>query len=283
MIIKYYKLILSGLIIYLCCITKIYAEPDNSNIILIDNDFSEISLEGKINLYRNIQNLTISEFWNNRKKLQQIDSDNFYPGFSDGFYWMVIRIKGSNNLSHRLILEINNPQLDTVNLYEIKSDSVIELLDKNGDEQLFTLRKTPFEVPAFSLFTKPGQTKTYVVKMTKRKSIKFPAKLYSYNVYLHKSHEKLLFYGFYFGAIFLVFLGAMVIGLFIKNKILLAYSFYVLSVGWFIFSDSGYAFQFLYPCNTFIHSEIRVLTSIVGLSLFIIFSNLFIETKKTYL
>ena len=280
--IKYYKFILLGLVVFFCNITKINAKHTDLDIISIDTTFTEISLEGKIKLYRNIQNLTISEFWNNKQKLQQLDSDNFYPGFSEGFYWLVIKIKSSDNFPHKVILEINNPQLDTVNLYEIKSESVIELLDKNGDEQLFALRKTPFEVPAFSLFIVPEQTKTYVVKMTKRKSIKFPAKLYAYNVYLNKSHAKSLFYGFYFGSIFLVFLGAMVIGLFLKNKVLFAYSLYVLSVGWFIFSDSGYAFQFLYPNNTFIHSEIRTLTSIVGLSLFIIFSNLFIETKKTY-
>jgi len=277
---KLYKI---SIFIFLWLIAnQTFAQPNKLAPIIIDSEFKELTLSGLVDIYTTDKLMNVDSVWQkiNDNKLTKIPSDNFFPGLGDKFYWLIIKTKNTSNLHKEVIIEVNNPQIDTIYFYEVLKNNSINLLSESGDEIPFNRRVTRNELPVFSIDLEADKEKTYILMLRKRKINKFPSKIYDKKVFESHSRKKILTYGLYFGSVFLIFIASLVIGLLIKNKTLVYYSLYIIFMGAYIITESGYAYEFIYPNLTWLNSPMRVPVSMIALIFFLIFSNLFINTEK---
>ncbi len=213
-------------------------------------------------------------------EFEHLSADNYFPGFADKYYWLVINIRNTSKSNKDLILQINNPNIDTIYFYEIYEPDSIALSGESGDAVPFSKRKFISECPVFQINIETNKEKAYLLMLRKRKLIKFPAKLYDIKRFQQHNRKKMLIYSFYFGSVLLIFIFSMITGISTKNKIPIAYGIYVFWFALYLFIDTGYAFEFLYPEAAWLNSSVKVPVSILGIIAFLYFSNLFIDTKK---
>jgi len=248
----------------------------------IDDDFVFAKLGKFADIYRSNKILDVNVAWQKIKtnKLEQLPSNSFFPGLADKYYWLVIKLNNTSKINKKLIIEINNPQIDTIYFYEVLKNDSIVLLGESGDEIPFSKRLDANELPVFPININPKKEKTYILMLRKRKIIKFPSKIYDVKEFQHHSRNKMFFYSLYFGGVFLIFTFSIIIGIFIRNKILIAYGIYVILIASYIFTETGFAYEFIYPNIIWLNSPIRVPISLFAMIAFLYFSNLFIDTKQ---
>ncbi|NPA68509.1 MAG: hypothetical protein GXO50_07870, partial [Chlorobi bacterium] len=120
-----------------------YAKSQTHKNNTAGNNFGISGIKNFIEIYRSDNfydaKTALKKIKNN--EFEHLSADNYFPGFADKYYWLVINIRNRSKSNKNLILEINNPNIDTVYFYEIyKPDSII-LSGKSGDAVPFSERK----------------------------------------------------------------------------------------------------------------------------------------------
>jgi len=202
------------------------------------------------------------------------------PGIADKFYWVVLNVNNASLKNQKLIIEVSNPVIDSIFFYEVKKDNKIVLLSENGDEIPFYKREIINELPVFAINLNKKEEKTYILMLRKRKNIKFPISLYQKRKFEKKSRIKIFFHSLYFGGILIIAISVFIVSFFTHRRLLRSYALYSLSIGMFLFADTGYAFEFLYPNTTGLSSALRVPLSMLILLSFMFFTSQFLEIKK---
>lgn len=179
-----------------------------------------------------------------KQSMQKLD-ENQNPGMTnDQAYW--IRFGLSNNSSVvSFFLEVDYPQLDYLQLYEIRGDSAI-LLSETGDIFPFDQRPVQYRNFVFPLLIEQGSQKEYLLNVDKRSSaVRYPLTVYSEKGFWKMYNQETIFYGFCFGLLSLVTIISVLAGIRLKMNIFTWYSLYVFTFGLRCFAKLGYGYQYL--------------------------------------
>ncbi|WP_370087152.1 7TM-DISM domain-containing protein [Ekhidna sp.] len=180
----------------------------------------------------------------------KIVKDRTNPGISNSAYWIQIPIINQSQETS-FYLEIDYPQLDYLQLFEIQEDTVLKLYE-TGDRFVFDQRPVSYRNFAFPLTIPKGQQTTYLLNVDKRLSAsRFPLTLYRESAFWKMYNQETIFYGFCFGFIGLVALMSLIVGIRMKMYIFIWYALYVLTFGLRCFAKLGYGYQYI----TFNHPE----------------------------
>ena len=200
-------------------------------------------------------------------------------GYSNNEYWVLFSvINASDELAQRL-LEIGNPQIDSVTVYRIVQDSIPKIWTRTGDAFAFHKRLIDHRNFLFPLVLRADEEVTLLVKLNKRySSLTVPFQWWHTSSYFEVDNKKLLGYGFYFGFLGLCFIYASLTFYFLRNPIYFWYAAWVLITALFVATSIGLSFQFIYPTLT-INSHIRVIILILSLFTFIMFAQKFLHSS----
>lgn len=248
--------------------------------IIIGDDFQKQSLAGYVDIYETDNLISADSFWTNKSHYTKLPSDKFVQGLTDKFFWVVLHVKNTGNSPKNLILRVNNPLIDSIFFYRVINNSNIQLLSESGDEIPFVKRRTINELPVFTINMGRNSSQSYILMLRKRKNIKFPLSLFSKKLFTSKTKIKLLFHSLYFGGILIIFFTTLVVSYFIRSKLLLSYSVYIFLFGIFMFAETGYAFEFIFPNVIELNSALRVPLSMITLLAFMLFTEKFLEIQK---
>lgn len=176
--------------------------------------------------------------------------DQTNQGIGNSAYWIQIPLINQTNGTD-FYLEVDYPQLDYLQLFDIENDSVIKLYE-TGDRFVFDQRPVKYRNFAFPVILQSGEQKIYLLNIDKRLSAsRFPLTLYQESAFWKMYNQETIFYGFCFGFIALVALMSLIVGVRMKMYIFIWYSLYVLTFGLRCFAKLGYGYQYI----TFNHPE----------------------------
>lgn len=179
----------------------------------------------------------------------------------------VVRILVQNTTadsSYALLL--NNPHVNYSALYLKFPDSTTQFIGQSGDEIPYSARtvKSRDQVFFFNL-PKNAMVELFLIVDKRHASVSFPLKLSTYEFYQNAQDSRTLWLGFYFGIIVLVILGSILTSWALKDRIFLDYALLALTVGCYLFINSGLGIQYLYPENTSINMYSAVYLMVLGL------------------
>ncbi len=255
---------------------------DTIPTIVINSDFKQLALEGHVKLYATDTLMNINEFYAqlNSNEIDSLPADNFHPGMADKFYWVIVQFKNDTDEEHELDIEILNPLIDSIFFYEVVREDSIVFYGENGDEIPFYKRTVQTSTPVLHFHIQAGDSKKFILMLRKRKNIKFPIVVYEHHRFERLSRIKFILYILYFGGLLFISFSSLAVGILIRDKMLIAYFFYTISMWIFLFTELGYTFEFLLPHTSGLNSFIRVPEAMLTLISYFLFSNLFLKTSK---
>jgi len=201
-------------------------------------------------------------------------------GFSTNYFWLYFSVQNKTNQPTDLILLVNNPHINKIELYEIEGSSP-QLIAQGGDGIPFFERTYIDRRFAASIHLQPKQTKTYILMADKRfASVSIPISLQDQHQFELQATNNLLILGIYFGALILIVVYSLVVYFKIKEAIFFWYAFYILFLGLYLAAHLGLLFQFSYP-NNFDFNDYARPVFVTWLSTGLVrFIQLLIKTKK---
>lgn len=225
-------------------------------------------------------NLSSEEAW---RQLQQVNASSkaVTVGFTSNIFWIALTIKNDQSTSQRNILEIDNPQIDWIYVYENDTEGFFQLLTETGDKHLFNQRPLLHRNFAIPIYLSAGQAKTILIKIDKRNSsLTFPIYLWSEKAFHEKSYSENLWFGIFFGTIILCLGYALMAFIFLRKALYGWYFMLVFTSATYLFTALGYSFQYIYPNVLDFNSYFRVYL-IAALFLFVAkFSQNFLSLPK---
>lgn len=221
--------------------------------------------------------------YSNRFRSYQKDIVDFKV--SESMFWLKFTVVNVNN-PNSILLEIIQPLLQNVDFYYPDTGNQYQLIAA-GQKYPFNFRKyrqsTNF---VFNLAIKPGDEKTYFLKISGHQQVLVPIKIVTKNSLDATMSYRNFWFGIYCGIILVMVLYNLFVYLSIRDRSYIYYVLHTLFVGLTQASLLGYAYQYLWPgfpwfgnYSTFLFT---CLVSIVGIQFLIEFLHLKVNAAKIF-
>ena len=180
-------------------------------------------------------------------------------GFSQKFYWLYFKIPRTKYPKEQLLLELNNPFIDLVELYE-KTDTSFTKIGFGGDRnRAFSDRNYINRRFIFPINNNPKAIGYYLMIDKRNASVGFP--IYLWNKFTFENFEikQNLYYGIFFGVLCFVSFLAIIAGIIKRRSLFLYYGAYTFFIILYLFTTLGFSYQYLYPQSHHFNNYSRVI------------------------
>jgi hypothetical protein len=208
-----------------------------------------------------------------KKQALPLSDQSVSQGFSQKFYWLYFNMPWTKLTKKPLLLELNNPFIDQVLLYE-KVDTTFTKIGYGGDRnQAFTDRNYINRRFIFPLNNNPKSLGYYLMIDKRNASVSFPIYLWNKNTFEAFETKQNLYYGIYFGVLCFICLITIIVGTVTRRSLFLYYGAYTVFIILYLFTTLGFSYQYLYPQSLHFNNYSRV----VLIALITIFYTLFLN------
>jgi len=171
--------------------------------------------------------------------------------FTSSTFWVKFKVTNSSSYNH-FILETARPITDKVILYEVKNREVVSV-QKNGDYIPFRLKPILHRKSLFPIDLEINETKEYLIRLdSDGENIRLPLIINHNIAFYENDNTDLFFNGFYYGFLLLVSFLYFFFYIGSRDRSLLYYSIYVLSIFLLQFTLDGFAAQFIFTESLFL-------------------------------
>lgn len=244
----------------------------------------EITVDRNFNYLNLSRHVEIVEDKTKQLTFEQIPQQKFTPhtkesinyGFTNAYYWIRFRLKNRDTIPVSLLLESYNVHLNRMKFY-FKNEQGKWQYELTGDHYPFKQRPVNHPHFIFPIKLAPKATAEYYLWVDKHgEQIQIPLELHSEAHFQDYSSKLFIFFGFMLGITGLFVIVSFLLFVFFRQKLILFYWLYTLSMWIFMIAQPGLGFQYIWPEATWWTSTARPTT----LSFFYIFSLLF--TRQFY-
>ncbi len=180
--------------------------------------------------------------------------DSDYSGSLDQYtYWFLLQEDlldqyVLDNQEEQSIIEISKPQLDSFDVYFLDQDQNV-IYEKNYGRNLpFSNRDYEHRNYYIDKMTDSNIT-AMLFEVNTDSYLQFPVKLYSQVEWINMLNKDMMINGLFYGAILIMFLYNLILGVSIRDKNYLIFSLFVFSYGMLQAIWDGFAFQYFWPNN----------------------------------
>ncbi len=197
-------------------------------------------------------------------------------GFSRDAYWFMFSVKNEQSVPAAWILDLNYPLIDFIELYIPDNGSYRTM--ETGDRLPFDQREMPGRSFAFPLMEPPGE-QTYFLRVESSGSLIVPLKAWSPAGFQQNQTRETMIIGLIYGALLAMAIYHFCVYFWIREKSYLYLGLLIIFAGLFSMTNSGIAFQYLWPGspawgNTAFHFFLAF-----GNLMVLQFSRIFLNTK----
>lgn len=213
---------------------------------------------------------------------QRVESSTPNFGFSRSSYWLRFTVHGQSTGGAPQFLEVRNPLLNNVELYERRGVEIIRRYI-TGDVHPFNSR--PVDHPNFILpLNIPiNESREYYLKVnTGGEQFLVPLTIWDKAGLDGRDHSDLIFKGGYFGILVFVLLFNLFIFLVVKERSSLFYMHYNLNLLLLQLSLSGLAFQHLWPMSPYLANVANPIFASLGVFALLKFSQQFLSLREYF-
>ena len=218
------------------CIAQVIQIRDENSIVSVKNQAS--FLEDKDDC------LALKDILNTGK-FQPITSNIPNFGVSSSAFWLKLQIQ-NNTTASKYILEIAQPGLDEIELYQFSSPDKL-IASKSGEIIPFANRELKDANYLFKVNLTPNQISSLYIKVKARDNIQAPMFISSLQSISETTKIRDFFVGLYLGVMLVMILYNSFLYFTIGDKGYLYYVVYILAVLLTQASIQGYTYEYLWP------------------------------------
>lgn len=215
------------------------------------------------------------------KEAYKTEKNSF--GYSSNYFW--VHISSINLTPNQLTpyLIMNNPLLDSVEIWLKTPNGEITFLAIAGDAVNFSNRQIPTPKIAFELPLKPYLPQEYILCINKKhSSVSFPISLSSKEVFWEKEETDLLFYSIYFGCVFAIVCYVTMFYFRTKLIVFLWYVLYLIFIALYLMAEIGVSIQFITPTTPSLNNYAKPVTISIASIALIQFILHFLQIERYY-
>jgi len=196
-------------------------------------------------------------------------------GFSEDYFWIFFKLKNEAENDIDFILKNATPNLDSVYLFSLNSDNEIDTLFKTGKKLEFKERTIQSSQIYFPLILeKNSKSRLYILKVSRIKNtVVFPLSLENTKDFYSSLNTKRIIHFVYFSLLFVIIFISIIMGVLIKQKVLVYYGFYILTLGLFFLTYKAYATEFIYPSYPILEEYTSILKLFILIGIILFFSS----------
>lgn len=203
------------------------------------------------------------------------------PGFTNSYYWVCFQISNPDSVERHLILEVENPHINKLQLFTVSGKQVNASII-TGDHLPFAQRLVRHPHFLFPIHIPPRKTHTYYLWTDKHgEQLQIPLKLWEKDYFSANEQNLFLFWGFLLGITILYSIVSLFIFIFFRQKLTFYYWIYTMGIGLFLVAHTGLGFQWLWSESTWWASAARPTAAILFYSLLLLFTNKFFNIAYT--
>jgi hypothetical protein len=255
---------ITPLMLFLMALFSIIAEEDDKLVNRFSDPISLIDYCRIIETPTKLNAAEVSILLENKDTPLSPQSDT--QGFSQNYFWISFDLKDYQD-QEALIIELDNPHIDHVLLYQRKSKW--DLVGYGGDKgrtfnnRSFLNRRYIFPVSDLEAGSE------FLLMVDKRDAaVSFPLKLWDKNSFEHHDAQQNVIFGVYFGMLLILSFIAFALGVVLRQKFLWIYGIYAVAMILYMFTALGFSFQFLYPnfgsLNNYMRPALIVIIAILS-------------------
>ena len=248
----------------------------------INSEIKEnVSFNKYITVYKSKKNYNLTDVLSKTKSGELKKTTNKGSrGFNTYYYWIFFKINNTSKTKIDLILKNGSPNIDKAILFSVKNE-FIDTLHKTGTSIKFSERTIQSNLIYFPIALPPNlESNLYVLKIEKlNKSLSFPLYIENPISFEKAKNFNRTFHFIYFSILIVIIFISLIFGIITKQKELISYGLYILSLGVFFFQYKAYAIEFLYPNYPIINTYLDGI-KVVILITFTYFTIIFLNLKK---
>ena len=219
--------------------------------------------------------LRIEDFLSRKDIVFSSSADNS-PNLTFTASTLWVRICLPSRSTKPRVLTIENPQLDSLDVFFIH-DGNVKRMFQTGDSRPFYTRD--LQSNYFSFLVQPGEDTLYL-KTSSTGNVSTPLYIHTQEDYFAFQQNNQLVFWFFFGVVFTTLAANLVFYLVLRDKNHLYYSFYVFSNAFYITTSFGLGFQFIWPQHPYLNKFIILFLSSSFFMFF--FCDYFLELKDRF-
>lgn len=245
-----YKLIMSLIIISALFFTfKITVYAKDNKLFIINETTSDEKLDNYIEYFIDyereytIEDILSGQLDSQFENYEGIGRPNF--GYTSAGYWVKFNIL--NNIEQvDWLLEIETPKLNKTELYKVKPNGSYEV-SYEGNYYPFHDRRVKSTNLLYILAIDEQEYMTYYLHVTTGSSMQLPLRFWELEAFNQKTNQVYLIFGFLIGISIVMALYNIFLYFSIRDKSYIYYVVFVVVNALLYLSDTGIAFQFLWP------------------------------------
>lgn len=191
----------------------------------------------------------------NFEKVKNLPSESFKPLKETGItfapskqvYWIKFHVKNQTDTLQNLILEIENPRINRLQVFTKKTNDTFIKSKIHGDDFPFQTRVIKHRHYLFPFEIKPQEAQTvYVFADKYAENITLSANISDADFFYQKDQKTLFFYALYLGFLVFVCVLITIFSLLLRQTILFYFWIYSVSITLNLVAWLGFGFQFIW-------------------------------------
>ena len=242
------KRILTSIIKLIClCLAFFFCAKSNGQVSLFYNEDPAEFAPGSL-FY--ITDSSTNRDWKRYEEVKSQMKENAEKiplSYRNKMIWLKLNLDKINRADSILYLMIRNPHINYLNAWLVKDDSVVRNYSITGDRLPFSSRL--INHPDF-VFPLPKESDGYsvIILADKRNELfTLPLHILTNEGFLNYNRKKTLLTGLILGLGIFLFFFNLFLFVQMKERLYVFYGLYILMGLFYIFSDYGYSFMFLFP------------------------------------
>lgn len=226
----------------------------------------------------NIENILSLE--NQFDSLQGTATPNF--GFNAAVIWLKLDVAGSCLPESNKIIEVKNPLLDYIALYEDNGDT-LRMINEAGDQFYFSARKNNERNYCFPIRVPNERICTYYFRVSSGgEQLLAPIVIWTQQGLSERNNRDQMIRGSYFGLILFILFFNLFIYFIVRELAALYYVYYNLFLLLLQLALGGYGFQYLWPGSPYFANIATPLFASLSVFALTRFSQHFLEIHRHY-
>ena len=210
------------------------------------------------------------------------DRASFNPGFSEGHWWVRVRVINGRGQRLQAVLDMGSPLPDRIELWQLDMAGNVLRQDIAGDRVPLDTWPLRQRTPAFPVWLDAGEQRDLYLRLSSHDGLQEAITPVLRTAAAHASHmgNESLVFGLYFGLL----LGMLVYNIFLcvsaRSR---AFGFYVLHLLSFLvwsFTFRGFAFRYLWPEHPDFNNQILAISVVAAVSTVGLFQMHYLDVRR---
>lgn len=227
------------------------------------------------------------KYFDNKQGLEELDTtsyevihaENLDFGFTKENIWLGFDIKEGYSADEPINIEIESPTIREAELYYRSAEGKLVLFGNNRNNQFIDRGLAQYPNFIFHISRVSDYSSSYVLRVNSVERVNFAVKVSGNDQFLNKYVDTLVLISVYVGIMLALFLYNMGLYFFVKDRVYIYYSFYILFIALAQLSLVGYSKYYIFGSHLNLYE-----ISIIGFSAFsgvlgVLFAKNFLQTR----